>query len=69
MNMELTKTNQWYWRNEELSLKEYYKLSSIERKEYQNFLLNLKDTQRSTVDSIILALSKVKEKDLNFFEL
>lgn len=65
----LTQTGQWYWRTNEVSLKEYYKLSSTDRKQYIEFLLTLKQSQRSTADNIILLISRTKEEQEKFFEL
>ena len=65
----MKKEAQWIWRTGELSLKEYYILSSTERKEYVDLLLELKESQRSSADKIIIALANAKEKQSNFFEL
>jgi len=65
----LTQTGNWYWRTGEISLKDYYNLSSTERKEHIDFLLTLKQSQRSTADNIILLISRTKEQDDKFFEL
>lgn len=65
----MNKEAQWNWRAGELSLKEYYNLSSTERKEYVASILELEQSQRSTGDNTILALAKAKEKQSNFFEL
>jgi hypothetical protein len=65
----MNKEAQWIWRVEELSLKEYYSLSSTERKAYVAAILELEQSQRSSTDNIILLYSKTKEKQVNFFEL
>lgn len=65
----MNKEAQWNWRSGELSLKEYYNLSSTERKEYVASILELEQSQRSTGDNTILVLAKAKEKQSNFFEL
>jgi hypothetical protein len=65
----LTQTGNWYWRTGEISLKDYYNLSSTERKEHIDFLLTLKQSQRSTADNIILLISRTKEQNDKFFEL
>jgi hypothetical protein len=65
----MNKEAQWIWRVEELSLKEYYNLSSTERKAYVAAILELEQSQRSSTDNIILLYSKTKEKQVNFFEL
>ena len=69
MENNLIQTGQWYWRTGEISLKDYYNLSSTERKEHIDFLLTLKQSQRSTADNIILLISRTKEQNDKFFEL
>lgn len=71
MENNLTKTGNWYWRNGEISLKDYYTLSSIDRKQHIEFLLTLDKSQRSNADNIILLISrtKTKEEKEKFFEL
>jgi hypothetical protein len=68
MENNITKTGNWYWRTGEISLKDYYKLSSIARQQHVEFLLKLNDTQRSTNDNTILLVSRAKELE-KFFEL
>ena len=58
--------NSWIFRNNELSLKEFYRLNKIERKEYISTIENLSVEERSSCDNIILNLNgintnKVKE--------
>jgi hypothetical protein len=67
----LTKTGQWYWRIDEISLKDYYSLPSADRKKHIEFLLTLEQSQRSTADNIILLISNTKEEKQNikFLEL
>jgi hypothetical protein len=65
----LTKCGQWYWRTGEISLKDYYNLSSIARKQHIEFILTLDKSQRSTADNIILMVSRTKEEEKKFFEL
>ena len=70
--MELEQTGQWCWRTGEISLKEYYKLSSTDRNKHIEFLLTLKESQRSSADNIILLVSRTKEEkenNINFFSL
>jgi len=69
MENNLTKTGNWYWRIGEISLKDYYTLSSIARKQHIEFLLTLDKSQRSTTDNIILLVSRAKEESNKFFEL
>lgn len=67
--MELEQTGQWCWRTGEISLKEYYKLSSTDRNKHIEFILSLDKSQRSSNDQAILELEKVKEDISNFFSL
>ena len=69
--MELKQTGQWYWRTGEITLKDYYKLSSTDRKIHIEFLLTLKESQRSSNDISILIVSRVKEEkeNIKFLEL
>jgi hypothetical protein len=65
----LTKCGQWYFRTGEISLKDYYKLIPTDRRMHIEFLLTLKQSQRSTTDNIILLVSRTKEECEKFFEL
>ena len=60
----------WSWRENELSLKEYYLLSTEKKIEYLH-LLKLMDTgSRSTGDNFILSnFSKEKEEARKFLSL
>lgn len=69
MENNLTKTGQWYWRTGEISLKDYYNLSSIARKQHIEFILSLKESQRSSADNIILLVTRTKEENEKFLEL
>jgi len=69
MENNIIKTGSWYWRTGEISLKDYYTLSSIARQQHIEFLLTLKQSQRSTADNIILLISRTKEQNDKFFEL
>jgi hypothetical protein len=71
MENKLIKTGQWYWRIGEISLKDYYTLSSASRRQHIEFLLTLEQSQRSTTDNIILLVSRTKEEKENskFLEL
>jgi hypothetical protein len=67
----LTKCGQWYFRTGEVSLKDYYKLIPTDRRKHIEFILTLEQSQRSTVDNIILLVSRTKEEKQNskFLEL
>jgi hypothetical protein len=60
----------WTWRNEELSLKEFYKLTPTTRNEYVSILEKLSSTERSSCDDIILnQYSKVITQNKQFLSL
>ena len=69
MENKLVKTGQWYWRENEISLKNYYKLSKEQKEAHIKLILDLDKSQRSTNDQYILEQEKVKEEDSNFFSL
>lgn len=63
--MEKLRTK-WRWRDNELSMKEFYALSHTSRTEYINSLEKLSSTERSSGDEIILNqysknINRVKE--------
>ena len=69
MNKETTGTN-WRWREDEITMKEFYKLSSTEKDEYILLILGLKETERSSMDEIILnRFCKNKPATNKFLEL
>ena len=60
----------WKWRNNELSLKQFYNLPSTKRNEYIAMLENLHSTERSSCDNIILSqYSRIIEKTKQFLSL
>ena len=68
--MKLLKTGQWYWRNDELSLMEFRKLTSTEREEYLTLLRKLKPEELSTNDQYIFNQhSVVIKSNKKFIEL
>lgn len=52
--MKQKQKGQWYWRKDELSLKEYRQLTSTEREEYLTLLQGLEPEELSTNDECIL---------------
>ena len=69
MNKETTGTK-WRWREDEITMKEFYKLSSTEKDEYILLILGLKQEERSSMDEIILnRFIKDKPKTNKFLEL
>lgn len=67
--MQLIKTGQWYWREDELSLVEFKNLTSTEREEYLMLLLGLDEKEISSTDRIILNQYSNKKNNINFFSL
>lgn len=68
--MKLEQRGQWYWRKDELSLKEYRQLPSTEKEEYLTLLQGLKPEELSTNDIYILnQYSVVVINNNKFFEL
>jgi hypothetical protein len=69
MNKETTGTK-WRWREDEITMKEFYKLSSTEKDEYILLILGLKQEERSSMDEIILnRFCKNKPEVIKFLEL
>jgi hypothetical protein len=67
--MEKEKTG-WIWRKGELSLKEFYNLSSTKRNEYISMLEQLPQQERSSGDNIILSqYSRIVERAKQFLSL
>lgn len=66
------KTGQWTWRNDELSVKQFYQLSREDKQEYIFFLEGLKPEEISTQDEYLLRFYSTKKKNKNsnkFLEL
>lgn len=67
---KLIKTGQWYWRDDELSVKTFRSLSKEEKEEYLDLLKGLKPEERSTQDIYILNFySDYKPEVKNFITL
>jgi hypothetical protein len=63
-------TQQWKWRKDEISMKDFYQLSKAEKEEYILLILGLPLSERGTSDEIILNnFSKLKPKEENFITL
>jgi hypothetical protein len=59
----------WKFRDDEISMKEFYKLSSTDREEYLLIVIGLKPEERSSMDIILLNKYKIKPDIKNFLEL
>jgi hypothetical protein len=54
--MKLTRTNNWIWREGELSYKQFTQLTKEEKEAHTNFLLQLGEDNLSTNDLYILSI-------------
>ena len=61
--------NNWKWRDDEIQLAQYLKLSSTAKQKHINFLLSLKKDILSTNDEYILRQYGPKEKIKEFLNL
>lgn len=54
--MKLTRTNNWIWREGELSYKQFTQLERSEKEAHSNYLLQLGEDNLSTNDLYILSI-------------
>lgn len=66
---KLIQTGHWFWRDNEISYKQFTRLTRPEKDAYVKLILDLEPSQRSTGDQLILKNQKVKEESYKFFEL
>lgn len=59
----------WIWREDELSLKEFYKLTFSKRKEYINFIESLSINEQSSCDQYLISMYGNKKKITNFISI
>ena len=69
MENKLHKTPSWIWREGELSLKEYYKLSYIDKEKYIQQLELLLPEEQSSTDQSLLRFYSNKKSNKNFISL
>jgi hypothetical protein len=63
-------TQQWKWREDQIPLKQFYKLSTEDKEEYILLILGLPLSERGTSDEIILNnFTKLVPKEENFITL
>jgi hypothetical protein len=63
-------TQQWKWRKDEISMKDFYQLSKADKEEYILLILGLPLSERGTSDEIILNnFNKLVPKEENFITL
>lgn len=66
----ITQTGQWKWRDGEISMKEFRKLSLEEKQEYLDLIKGLEQSERSTMDDYLVEIYNLdKKKPINLFEL
>lgn len=60
----------WKWRDDELSLPQFYKLPQQDKDEYILLILGLKQEERSSMDEILLnRFNKNNKQPIKFLEL
>lgn len=60
----------WKWRDDEITMKEFYNLPQQEKDEYVLLVEGLKPEERSSMDEILLNRFSKKQPEQNkFFEL
>jgi hypothetical protein len=72
MENNLTKTGQWYWRQDEISFKSFQQMKKEEKLQHLKYLSTLEKEDLSSNDLIILQIYSPKvidEKTSNFFSL
>ena len=59
--------NNWKWRDDEITLKEFYNLPQQDKDEYVLMIEGLKPEQRSSMDEILLNRFSKNKRDVNKF--
>jgi hypothetical protein len=59
--------NNWKWRDNEITLKEFYNLPQQDKDEYVLMIEGLKPEQRSSMDEILLNRFSKNKRDVNKF--
>ena len=59
----------WIWRDDEITMKEFYKLSQQDKQEYLLLIKGLKEEERSSMDEMLLNRFNLNKKENNFFTL
>jgi hypothetical protein len=59
----------WIWRDDQITMKEFYKLSQQDKEEYLLLIQGLKQEERSSMDIILLNRFNIKSEQNNFFTL
>jgi hypothetical protein len=59
----------WNWRDNELTMKQFYNLPQQERDEYILLIKGLKPEERSSMDEILLNRFNLNKEEYNFFTI
>ena len=60
----------WIWRDDELSLPQFYKLSQQDKEKYLLLIKGLKPEERSSMDELLLNRFNInKQEQIKFLEL
>lgn len=59
----------WIWRDDEITMKEFYKLSQQDKQEYLLLIKGIKPEDRSSMDIILLNRFNIKSEQNNFFTI
>ena len=59
----------WRWRNDEITMKQFYELSQQDRDEYILLILGLKPDERSSMDELLLNRFNTNKESINFFTI
>lgn len=60
----------WKWRDDQLTMKQFYNLPQQEQDEYILLILGLKEEERSSMDEILLnRFNKNNKQQIKFLEL
>jgi len=59
----------WNWRENELTMKQFYNLPQQDRDEYILLIKGLKPEERSSMDEILLNRFNLNKEEYNFFTI
>ena len=68
--MEIKQYTGWKFRDDEITMKQFYKLSQQDKDEYLLLIKGLKEEERSSMDIILLnRFGLIKSESIKFLEL
>ena len=59
----------WKWRDDQLTMKQFYNLPQQEKDEYILLIEGLKQEERSSMDEILLNRFNINKEAINFFTI